>query len=84
MDKKTRQALMNWKIPEKDFDGLFLKPNHYEVVPDETKTIPQQLEAIAEAICNNYCRYPLTWNEEVDGELADSEICANCPLNKLT
>lgn len=66
------------------FDGLFLEPNHYEIVPDETKTIPQQLEAIAAAICNNYCRYPLTWNEEVDGELADSEICANCPLNKLT
>ena len=51
---------------------------------EERKTIPQQLEAIAEAICNDYCRYPLTWNEEVDGELADSEICANCPLNKLT
>ena len=51
---------------------------------DETKTIPQQLEAIAEVMCNDYCRYPLTWNEEVDGELADSEVCANCPLNKLT
>ena len=51
---------------------------------NETKTIPQQLEAIAEAICNDYCRYPLTWNEEVDGELADSEVCANCPLNRLT
>ena len=70
MEEKTRQALMNFK-PKKNMSG-------------EPKTIQQQLEAIAEAMCNDYCRYPLTWNEEVDGELADSEICANCPLNKLT
>ena len=50
----------------------------------ETKTIPQILESIAEAMCNEYCRYPLEWDEEKDGELADSEICANCPLNRLT
>ena len=70
MEEKIRQALMNFK-PKKNMSG-------------EPKTIQQQLEAIAEAMCNDYCRYPLTWNEEVDGELADSEICANCPLNKLT
>ena len=51
---------------------------------NETKTIPQILESIAEAICNEYCRYPLEWDEEKDGELADSEVCANCPLNRLT
>lgn len=51
---------------------------------NETKTIPQILESIAEAMCNEYCRYPLEWDEEKDGELADSEVCANCPLNRLT
>ena len=51
---------------------------------DENKTIPQLLESIAEDICNNYCRYPLEWDEEKNGELADSEVCANCPLNRLT
>lgn len=51
---------------------------------DENKTIPQLLESIAEAMCNDYCKYPLEWDEEKDGELADSEVCANCPLNRLT
>lgn len=51
---------------------------------NETKTIPQILESIADAMCNEYCRYPLEWDEEKDGELADSEVCANCPLNRLT
>ena len=51
---------------------------------NETKTIPQILESIAEAMCNEYCRYPLEWDEEKDGELADSEVCSNCPLNRLT
>lgn len=45
----------------------------------DSKTISQQLESIAEEICDNYCKYPEKWNEE-DGELSDSEICRNCPL----
>lgn len=43
-----------------------------------------KLEIIIENICNNYCKYPLIWDEEVaDVPLAESEICANCPLNEL-
>lgn len=49
----------------------------------ETKTIVAQLQEIAEAICNDYCRYPREW-DDADGDLCESEICANCPLNKLT
>lgn len=46
-------------------------------------TISEQFEEIAKEICDNYCKYPHLWEEEKDGELADSERCANCPLNKL-
>ena len=51
----------------------------------ETKTITAQLQEIAEAICNDYCRYPREWDEDAEGvELCASEVCAACPLNKLT
>lgn len=50
----------------------------------EEKPITKQLEAVAEDICNNYCKWPEKWDTEKEGcELVDSEICANCPLNKL-
>lgn len=43
-------------------------------------TIPQQIERICEDICDNYCKYAAdAWDE--NGELTD--ICNNCPLNKL-
>ena len=46
--------------------------------------IADQLREIAETMCNEYCKYPHIWDEEKEGiELAESEICANCPLNKL-
>ena len=52
---------------------------------DEQKTIPQLLEAIVEDMCHNYCKYPDNYDEEAEGiELSESEICENCPLNKLT
>jgi hypothetical protein len=52
---------------------------------DEQKTIPQLLEAIVEDMCHNYCKYPDNYDEEAEGiELSESEICANCPLNRLT
>lgn len=51
----------------------------------DTKTIPQILEEVTEQICSRYCKWPELWDEEAEGiELSDSEICANCPLNRLT
>lgn len=43
------------------------------------------IEEVKDQICNDYCRYPREWDEEEhDGlELYDSDICANCPLNRL-
>lgn len=51
----------------------------------DDKTIPQILESVAEEICQNYCKWPDQWDEEVRGcELSESDICKNCPLNRLT
>ena len=51
---------------------------------DEKKTLPQVLEAIVDDMCQNYCKYPDNWNEEAEGmELSESDICLNCPLNRL-
>jgi len=50
----------------------------------KVKNITEQLEAIVEDFCNNYCKYPDIWDEEKEGcELSESDICANCPLNKI-
>jgi len=49
------------------------------------ENIVTQLQEIADQICNDYCRYPQEWDEYQTGiELSESEICANCPLNRLT
>ena len=49
---------------------------------ETSKSIPQQIQEIAEEMCNNYCHWPYVWSDE-DGDLADSEHCTNCPLNRL-
>ena len=48
------------------------------------KPVSKIIEEVADEICSNYCKYPETWDEEKEGcELTESEICANCPLNRL-
>lgn len=51
----------------------------------ESICVVDVLECIGEAMCNDYCKYPGTYNaEEHDGvELWDSDICRNCPINIL-
>ena len=52
--------------------------------PDEHTSVVNILEEVVDDICNNYCKWPEKWDEEKEGkELSDSEICDNCPLNKL-
>lgn len=47
-------------------------------------SITEQLRAIADDMCTNYCKWPDLWDEEKEGmELADSEHCANCPMSEL-
>ena len=51
---------------------------------DDQKTIVKQIATIAEVFCSEYCKYPDTWDEEKEEcELAESDICTNCPINKL-
>ena len=51
---------------------------------ETTQSITEQIEDIKEQICNEYCKYPNQWDENVMGyELCESEVCANCPLNRL-
>lgn len=48
------------------------------------KKVPQILDEVAEEFCSSYCKYPDTWDEEKEGyELSESQICAECPVNKL-
>lgn len=49
-------------------------------------TIAKQLEEIAEEMCENYCKWPNQYiEEEHDGvPLCESDICAECPIYKLT
>lgn len=49
-----------------------------------TETIPKILEQVTEEMCDKYCKYPEQWDEEAEGvELSESDICKNCPLNRL-
>lgn len=56
-------------------------------------TIREQLEAVCEKVCTDYCRYPAIYHERLlrdefknSDEAMDAmgdEICAGCPLMKL-
>ena len=48
------------------------------------QTVTQIFEEIKDRMCNDYCRYPREWDEEKEGqELCESDVCGNCPLNRL-
>ena len=42
-----------------------------------------KLEYVSSAICDNFCKYPLIWDERRFGPLAESEVCEDCPLNRF-
>ena len=52
---------------------------------NEKLTVSRIIRQICEEICEKYCKWPEKWDPaEHDGaELFESEICENCPLNKL-
>lgn len=55
-----------------------------EELMEKQKSIVEILNEVVDDICNNYCKYPSIWDEEKEGcELCESEICQNCPLNRL-
>ena len=49
----------------------------------ESKTVSQIIEEVKGQMCDKYCKYPNIWDEEKEGQLYDSDICNNCPMNKL-
>lgn len=47
-------------------------------------SITEIIEEVKEKMCNDYCKYPHEWDEKKEGmELCESDVCLNCPLNKL-
>ena len=44
------------------------------------KEAKHRFEYMSATICDKFCRYPLIWNEEAFGPLAESKTCAECPL----
>lgn len=45
---------------------------------------PDVMEQIKQTICDEYCKFPGAWDADAEGcELAESDICKNCPLNRL-
>lgn len=51
---------------------------------EKEKTVAEIIEDVKTEICMNYCKYPVTWDEEKEGcQLFESDICKNCPLNRL-
>lgn len=50
--------------------------------PIPSKTATKIIEEVVESMCGSYCKWPIIWDQR-EGELCDSEICANCPLNRL-
>lgn len=38
------------------------------------------MEDIASEICDQYCKYPDTWDEDKEGQSMIDAICNHCPL----
>lgn len=44
----------------------------------------ENIGSVKQKICDNYCKYPIIWDEEKMGySLSDSDICERCPLEDL-
>lgn len=46
--------------------------------------VKKELEEVADVICDQYCKYPDTWDEEKEEmELSESPVCEECPIRRL-
>lgn len=65
---------------EKDVEALG------EVIEEteNPKGVSAVIDEVKDAICTSYCKHPEKWDAEAEGmELFESDICQNCPLNRL-
>lgn len=47
------------------------------------KSISEIIEEVKADICDHYCKWPDTWDEEEQGETLEDGKCVSCPLSKL-
>lgn len=68
-------------------DGIFqdLWGKDVKALDKAIEALKRQQEApeIKQTICDNFCKYPMSWSEKENGPLAESETCRQCPLNRL-
>lgn len=51
----------------------------------DAQSVSKLISHVVEEMCDEYCKWPEQWDTEAEGtELCESDICANCPLNRLT
>ena len=46
------------------------------------KSVTDIIEEVRDEMCTHYCKWPEKWDSS-QGEICDSEMCNNCPLNRL-
>lgn len=46
-------------------------------------TVPDIIEEVKIEMCEEYCRFPHEWDEEVEQETLEDGKCVKCPLNRL-
>ena len=66
-------ASKEYKVGEK------IPPEEWE----KGKSVTEIIDEVRERMCKKNCKYPDEWDDETQGELSESEICASCPLNRL-
>ena len=49
----------------------------------EEKSISEIIEEVKVDICDHYCKWPDTWDEEETETTLEDGKCANCPLGRL-
>lgn len=67
-------------------NGIFTETDLKAIINDlgEARSVTTLIEHVVEEMCDKYCKYPEQWDEEAEGvELSESDICKNCPLNRL-
>lgn len=61
------------------------KSSLYEEIREELamSTVYDIIEEVKIEMCEEYCRFPREWDEEVEQETLNDAKCAKCPLNRL-